>query len=57
MRSVDLRYRGQGYELNVPFGEDAVATFHDLHMRRYGFSTPGCCAGDCECAGARGGRS
>ena len=36
-RSVDLRYRGQGYELNVPFGSDMVAAFHDLHMRRYGF--------------------
>jgi N-methylhydantoinase A len=39
--SVDLRYRGQGYELNVPFGADAVAMFHEQHLRRYGFSTPG----------------
>jgi N-methylhydantoinase A len=41
LRSVDLRYRGQGYELNVPFGADAVAMFHEQHLRRYGFSTPG----------------
>jgi N-methylhydantoinase A len=37
-RSVDLRYRGQGYELNVPFGEDMAIAFQDLHRRRYGFS-------------------
>jgi N-methylhydantoinase A len=36
-RSVDLRYRGQGYELNVPFGADMAAQFHSLHQRRYGF--------------------
>ncbi len=41
MRSVDLRYRGQGYELNVSFGPDTVAMFHELHLRRYGFSNPG----------------
>jgi N-methylhydantoinase A len=38
-RSVDLRYRGQGYELNVPFGPEMVAQFHDLHQRRYGFAS------------------
>src|SRR3984957_821204 len=38
-RSVDLRYRGQGYELNVPFGPGMAAQFHDLHQRRYGFSS------------------
>ena len=38
-RSVDLRYRGQGYELNVPFGHGMTARFHDLHQRRYGFSS------------------
>jgi N-methylhydantoinase A len=36
-RSVDLRYKGQGYELNVPFGADIAAQFHTLHQRRYGF--------------------
>lgn len=37
--SVDLRYRGQSYTLNVPWhgaAETAAADFHDLHARRYG---------------------
>jgi N-methylhydantoinase A len=37
-RSVDVRYHGQGYELNVPFGPAMAAQFHDLHQRRYGFA-------------------
>jgi N-methylhydantoinase A len=37
-RSVDVRYQGQGYELNVPYGPDMAAQFHDLHQRRYGFA-------------------
>jgi len=37
-RSVDMRYQGQGYELNVPFGPEMAAQFHDLHQRRYGFA-------------------
>jgi N-methylhydantoinase A len=37
-RSLDLRYRGQGYELNVPAGPDAVQEFHQAHRRRYGHS-------------------
>jgi N-methylhydantoinase A len=41
LRSVDLRYRGQGYELNVPFGAEMAAEFHDLHRRRYGFAREG----------------
>lgn len=38
-RSLDLRYRGQGYELNVPAtGSDNVtACFHREHQRRYGY--------------------
>jgi N-methylhydantoinase A len=36
--SLDLRYRGQSYELNVPFVPDFVASFHKLHERRYGHS-------------------
>jgi N-methylhydantoinase A len=38
LRSVDMRYKGQGYELNVPYGEDMVLKFHDQHRRRYGFA-------------------
>jgi N-methylhydantoinase A len=37
-RSADLRYRGQGYELNVPFGPEMAAQFHSLHQRHYGFA-------------------
>ncbi len=40
--SLDLRYAGQGYELNVPWTvtnpEESLAAFHALHRRRYGFS-------------------
>ncbi len=39
LRSVDMRYKGQGYELNVPFGSNMAAQFHDLHQRRYGFAS------------------
>ena len=38
-RSCDLRYRGQGYELNVPFGPSMTEEFHRLHRRRYGFAS------------------
>jgi N-methylhydantoinase A len=37
-RSADLRYQGQGYDLNVPFSPVMAAEFHALHQRRYGFS-------------------
>jgi N-methylhydantoinase A len=38
--SVDARYRGQGYELNVPFGRGLLNAFHQEHRRRYGYSHP-----------------
>jgi N-methylhydantoinase A len=37
-RSLDLRYAGQGYELNVPWSSDFVTQFNELHRRRYGYS-------------------
>jgi N-methylhydantoinase A len=40
-RSVDLRYRGQGYELNVPFTHDLLKDFQKEHQRRYGYAYPG----------------
>ena len=40
-RSLDLRYRGQGYELNVPAMANAAARFHDEHQRRYGYHHAG----------------
>jgi N-methylhydantoinase A len=39
-RSLDIRYRGQGYELNLPFGADFEAEFHRAHERRYGYGDP-----------------
>ncbi len=39
-RTVDIRYRGQGYELNVPFTRSLVEAFHLEHQRRYGYSHP-----------------
>lgn len=37
-RSLDLRYKGQGYELNVADGADVFEQFHALHEQRYGFA-------------------
>jgi N-methylhydantoinase A len=39
-RSVDLRYRGQGYELNLPFTKNLLKDFQQEHHRRYGYSHP-----------------
>ncbi|MEJ2391981.1 MAG: hydantoinase/oxoprolinase family protein [Gammaproteobacteria bacterium] len=37
-RSLDLRYRGQSYYLNVPWQglQESAQAFHDLHTQRYG---------------------
>jgi N-methylhydantoinase A len=39
-RTVDVRYRGQGYELNVPFSSKLLKEFHAEHQKRYGYSHP-----------------
>lgn len=39
-RSSDLRYRGQGYELNIPLTPRLLADFHAQHLRRYGYRHP-----------------
>jgi N-methylhydantoinase A/oxoprolinase/acetone carboxylase beta subunit len=44
-RTADLRYRGQSYELHVPWGPagnsaGAVHAFHREHARVYGYATP-----------------
>ncbi|HEX3681982.1 MAG TPA: hydantoinase/oxoprolinase family protein [Bryobacteraceae bacterium] len=36
--SVDLRYAGQGYELNVPWKDGFAEDFHRLHEQRYGYA-------------------
>ena len=38
VRSADLRYGGQGYEINVPFCKAMLAHFHAAHEKRYGHS-------------------
>lgn len=35
-RTADVRYAGQSYELNVPWG----ASFHESHKRTYGYANP-----------------
>lgn len=37
-RSVDSRYVGQGYELNVPYDSEMLQSFHRAHQRRYGYA-------------------
>lgn len=38
--SADIRYRGQGYELNLPYARGLIAAFRREHERRYGYSDP-----------------
>jgi len=37
--SVDLRYKGQSYEINVPVRGDLARTFRREHRRRYGYAS------------------
>ena len=39
--SIDVRFRGQGYELNVPYTRGLAQAFRREHERRYGYSYPG----------------
>jgi N-methylhydantoinase A len=39
-RTVDLRYRGQGYELNIPLTKNVLRDFEQEHRRRYGYTHP-----------------
>jgi N-methylhydantoinase A len=34
---LDLRYKGQGYELCLPHQENLASAFHDAHRREFGF--------------------
>ncbi len=36
--SIDVRYVGQSYELNVPFTRTYISEFHDVHKQVYGYS-------------------
>ena len=36
--SLDLRYKGQGFEINVPFDAKSLSRFHAEHKKRYGYA-------------------
>lgn len=38
--SLDMRYRGQSYELNIPFSPAFLDTFHQQHQSTYGYAKP-----------------
>lgn len=38
VRTLDLRYRGQGYELNLPVSKNLLRDFEAEHRRRYGYA-------------------
>lgn len=41
VRSADMRYRGQSYELTVAWNpRDPARPFHEAHQRRYGYANP-----------------
>ncbi|PLY00845.1 MAG: 5-oxoprolinase [Desulfuromonas sp.] len=37
-RYLDMRYKGQSYELMIPFSADYAACFHDRHQQMYGYA-------------------
>ncbi len=39
--TLEMRYRGQAYEIGVPFGEDFEAAFHRAHLKLYGYASSG----------------
>ncbi len=42
-RSLDMRYDGQSYELNIPYLDeetDFVSIFHTMHTRRFSYARP-----------------
>ncbi len=38
--TLDLRYEGQAYELNVPFGRNIIRMFNEAHEVTYGHAMP-----------------
>ncbi len=40
-RAVDVRYRGQSYEVTLPLRAGIVAAFHAAHRRLYGYADAG----------------
>lgn len=40
-RTSSMRYRGQSFEIDVPWGDDAEEQFHREHLKRYGHDDRG----------------
>jgi len=40
-RSLDVRYRGQSFEIEIPLSADLARDFHAAHRQRYGYARPG----------------
>jgi N-methylhydantoinase A len=38
--SLDMRYKGQSYELNIPFTPTFLDSFHHKHQQTYGYAKP-----------------
>jgi N-methylhydantoinase A len=38
LRSLDIRYVGQSFELNIPSSENFISDFHNTHSYTYGYS-------------------
>ncbi|WP_272700932.1 hydantoinase/oxoprolinase family protein [Desulfovibrio sp. Fe33] len=39
-RFLDMRYKGQSFEIVVPFGLDMIEAFQAMHEQRYGYRNP-----------------
>lgn len=39
-QSLDMRYKGQSYELNIPYSVDFISAYHNAHDTEYGYSYP-----------------
>jgi N-methylhydantoinase A len=38
LKSLDMRYQGQSFDISVPFSARCGAAFHSAHRRRYGYA-------------------
>ncbi|UCH93839.1 MAG: hydantoinase/oxoprolinase family protein [Candidatus Aminicenantes bacterium] len=38
LKYTDMRYKGQSYELTVPYSDDFIKTFHHMHHQLYSYS-------------------
>ena len=38
--SLDMRYKGQAYEISIPFAPDFKEAFHRSHAKLYGYANP-----------------